>query len=269
FHTFFILAGVAVFLPMTNRFARLVERLLPEVEDDLTQRLDDSLLNIPAVALEASQRVIEQVTAQLLRLYGEVLAMASSTPVVADLQRIGRALDRTFDFVTRIQLSPEQNAQVGQRIAQLHAIDHLLRLRHRLSDLMGARVDFGNPVYQTALQDTRTVMHLVQRALAEKSLARYQQDIEREVERLAELVRKARHEILLNAIPNGRTPGPLYTTDVFRWMERTGHHISRICHYLAQGRPGNGALEQAPGTEEQKLEENGGSFADDIRIDGR
>ncbi|HEY8353802.1 MAG TPA: Na/Pi symporter, partial [Methylophilaceae bacterium] len=47
FHTFFILAGVAVFLPMTNRFARLVERLLPEVEDDLTQRLDDSLLNIP------------------------------------------------------------------------------------------------------------------------------------------------------------------------------------------------------------------------------
>jgi hypothetical protein len=38
----------------------------------------------------------------------------------------------------------------------------------------------------------------------------------------------------------------LHTTDAFRWLERTGRHIWRACHYLARGRaPGAPAPEQA------------------------
>jgi phosphate:Na+ symporter len=28
----------------------------------------------------------------------------------------------------------------------------------------------------------------------------------------------------------------LKTTDTVRWLDRTGHHIARICHYLHQAR---------------------------------
>lgn len=274
FHTFFILIGVVLFLPFTAGFARMVERLLPDVEDGLVQRLDDSLLNIPAVALEASQRAIEQAAGLLLRAYGEVLAMTHSAGTETDLKQVEQALDHTFDFVTRIQLPPEEDAQAEQRIAQLHTIDHLLRLRHRLSDIARANIDFANPVYQSALQSSRSMIHLVQRALAEKTLAPYQEEIEHEASQLSVFVHQARHEILQKVMPSSKAMNTLHTTDVFRWMERTGHHIGRICFYLAQGRPLNGnGVKSAPGPErapdKPADENNGSSFADDIRVNGQ
>src|SRR5690606_22327328 len=66
FHTLFIAVGVILFLPFVSQFARAVERFMPERGELATQRLDDSLLSIPAVALEASQRALEQVTLRML-----------------------------------------------------------------------------------------------------------------------------------------------------------------------------------------------------------
>src|SRR5690606_15813911 len=240
FHTFFILIGVVLFLPFTAGFARMVERLLPEVDGGLVQRLDDSLLSIPAVAFEASQRAIEQTANSLLRIYGDLLVMDHTARIETELKQVEQALDHTFDFVTRIQLPPEEDAQSGQRIAQLHAIDQLLRLRHRLSDIARANIDFANPVYQSAQQSSRSMIHLVQRALTDKTLAEYQQEIEHIAVQLAVFARQARHEILQNVMPSSRAVNTLHATDVFRWMERTGHHIVRICFYLAQGRPMDG-----------------------------
>jgi phosphate:Na+ symporter len=271
FHTFFILIGVVLFLPFTAQFARMVERLLPEVEDDLVQRLDDSLLNIPAIALEASQRAIERSMVLLLRIYGEVLSMTRVARIEGDLKRIEEALDYTFGFVTRIQLSTEEDVHTEQRIAQLHAIDHLLRLRQRLGDLARADIDFGNPVYHSALQGNRALIHLVKRALQEGALASYQKEIEQEVRSLSGFVRQARHEVLQNAMPSSRAIATLHTTDVFRWMERTGHHISRICFHLAKGRPSNGnkvqsATESVRDSEEPTEGNIGRIFADDAPI---
>src|SRR5690554_2174135 len=115
FHTFFILIGVVLFLPFSAQFARMVERLLPEVEDDLVQRLDDSLLNIPAIALEASQRAIERSMVLQLRIYGEVLSMTRVARIEGDLKRIEEALDYTFGFATRSQLSPQPDVDTEQR----------------------------------------------------------------------------------------------------------------------------------------------------------
>lgn len=274
FHTFFILIGVVFFLPFTAGFARVVERMLPEVEDGLVQRLDDSLLNIPAVALEASQRTIEQLAGALLKIYGDILAMAQSARTDNELKQAEQALDNTFDFVTRIQLPPEEDVQAEQRIAQLHAIDHLLRLRHRLSDIARANIDFANPVYQSAQQSSRSMIHLVQRGLAEKTLTPYLEEIDHEADQLAIYVHQARHEILQKVMPSSKALSTLHTTDVFRWMERTGHHICRICFYLAQGRPANGnGVKSAtePENERDKAadESSGSTFAEDIRANGQ
>ncbi|PKO92543.1 MAG: Na/Pi cotransporter family protein [Betaproteobacteria bacterium HGW-Betaproteobacteria-1] len=239
FHTFFILIGVVLFLPFTAGFARVVERMLPDTEDGLVQRLDDSLLNIPAVALEASQRTIEELAGVLFKTYGDILAMAQSAKTDNELKQVEQALDDTFDFVTRIQLPPEEDVQAEQRIAQLHAIDHLLRLRHRLGDIARANIDFANPVYQSAQQSSRSMIHLVQRGLAEKTLTPYLEEIDHEAGQLAVYVHQARHEILQKVMPSSRALNTLHTTDVFRWMERTGHHICRICYYLSQGRGSN------------------------------
>src|SRR5690606_27793972 len=115
FHTLFIGVGVALFLPLTPRFARLVERLLPDSGDGMAQHLDDSLLGIPAVSLEASQRTLEQALDKLLEIYRQMLMMSPSDGLLSDLAQTRHALERTFDFVTRIQLSPDDSTLSAQR----------------------------------------------------------------------------------------------------------------------------------------------------------
>lgn len=58
FHTTIIAVGVAILLPFVDSFARRIERWLPERGPKLTQHLDDTLLHVPAVALEATRRAL-------------------------------------------------------------------------------------------------------------------------------------------------------------------------------------------------------------------
>lgn len=243
FHTLFIALGVALFLPLTHRYARLVERLLPDLDHDMSDRLDDSLLSIPAVALEAAQRALEQITGRLLDAYAELLSGTLPPDHAARLAKTGIALDRTFDFVSRIQLDVDDEAGCEQRIAQLHAIDHLLRLRSRLYNLEQAHIDFADPAYDWALEISRGMLGMARQGISEQDLAGCMQQLEHDAEALAGLSRKSRHQWLQQtATRNHQAADALRTTDAFRWLERTGNHIWRACHYLALGRaPGNHA----------------------------
>src|SRR5699024_7112244 len=77
FHTFFIMVGALIFLPFTRHFARLVERLLPEKESFQMQHLDDSLLGMPDIALEASQRTLEHVAQELFEKHKQALEQSN------------------------------------------------------------------------------------------------------------------------------------------------------------------------------------------------
>src|SRR5690606_29042501 len=135
FHTLFIAVGVVLVLPFAQGFARLVERLLPARGAVLTQRLDASMLSIPAIPLEASERALEGIAAQLLALYAEMLSGPDSGSAGSRLAQADQALEEVYGFVSRIELPAGDTAGGAQRVAQLHAIDHLLRLRTRLGDL--------------------------------------------------------------------------------------------------------------------------------------
>jgi len=103
FHTFFIALGVVIFLPLVPRFAALVERPLAERGENLTQRLDDSMLAIPAVALEASERALEQTATRLLQAYSDLLKGRSEELAAGRLQEFRRSLDTAYAFVSRIK----------------------------------------------------------------------------------------------------------------------------------------------------------------------
>src|SRR5690606_33331243 len=65
FHSLFIAVGALIFLPLTPRFAALVQRLIPDRGQRLPHHLDDSLLGLPQLALEASHRELTQAAEQL------------------------------------------------------------------------------------------------------------------------------------------------------------------------------------------------------------
>lgn len=237
FHTLFIALGVVIFLPLVPRFAALVERLLPERGENLTQRLDDSLLAIPAVALEASERALEQTAARLLQGYSDLLKGRSEELATGQLKEFRRSLDTAYSFVSRIKLLPHDHASAAQRIAQLHAIDHLLRFRTRLEDLVRAGIDLSAPTYGWALSHNLQILELARHGLQEQRLADMLPELELNAVGLTELSRQMRHELLDNETAQSSNAADILAkADAYRWLERTGHHVWRISHYLARGR---------------------------------
>lgn len=250
FHTLFIALGVVIFLPVVPRFAALVERLLPDKDGTLTQRLDDSLLAIPAVALEASQRALERATEHLLAAYAGLLKGGAGELSPERLHEVARSLDTAYAFVSRIELLPGDAAAAAQRIAQLHAVDHLLRFKTRLDDLLRAGIDLTSPVYAWALWHNERILDLARRGLAEHRLEDVVAELEVQAMGLTELSRQMRHELLGGtAMQSTRAADVLAKADAYRWLERTGHHIWRISHYLTQGRPAGAADPPAQGPE--------------------
>src|SRR5271165_1404436 len=58
YHSAYNVVGVAVLLPATAWFARVVERLLPSKESPIERALDPAALNSPVVAVEAARRAL-------------------------------------------------------------------------------------------------------------------------------------------------------------------------------------------------------------------
>ena len=239
FHTLFIALGVVIFLPILPRFAGLVERLLPDKkEHTLTQRLDDSMLAIPSVALEASQRALEETTERMLGAYGRVLAGGTHTLSPGKLQELGRSLDTAYAFVSRIELRQDDAASAARRIAQLHTIDHLIRFRSRLDELIHNGTDLTSPGYAWALSHNQKILDLARNGLAEHRLADILPELQVNAAGLTELSRQMRHELLDGrGALSSKAADILAKADAYRWLERTAHHIWRISHYLAMGRP--------------------------------
>lgn len=61
YHTAYNVVGVAVLLPATQSFTRIVERLLPSRQTALQRALDPSALASPVIAVETARRVVADV----------------------------------------------------------------------------------------------------------------------------------------------------------------------------------------------------------------
>lgn len=119
FHTLFNVAGVVILLPVTRQFSRLVERLLPEREPDLVSHLDDTVLDVPHIAIDTSRRTIGRIAEAALA-QAEVALEGGQPTRVAE---IGAALQDLQRFVTRISATTERDRVTY--LGVLHGFDHL------------------------------------------------------------------------------------------------------------------------------------------------
>lgn len=102
FHTAFIALGVLLFLPFADRFAPWIERLLPERGPRLTRHLDDSLLAAPAVALEATRRVLRDMALELIDLITPLTESGVAGVDATRRHELTSALEHTQYFFARI-----------------------------------------------------------------------------------------------------------------------------------------------------------------------
>ena len=235
FHTIFISLGVVLFMPFTNAFARLLTKMIPEKGDTLISHLDDSSLSVPAVAVEASQRSLEKIAQRQFDIYDSALTTGHSGQLHKDLQELRMALDHVYDFLTRLQIPAKESLLQEQRLAQLHVVDHMFRLCSRLEYLEKAPIDFSSETYQWAVSHNRFILDT---ARAAEQLARpdnWLDQIGEQAETLDKMAQQFRNQVLQNQ-SSVESASALRTTDAFRWLARSGHHVWRICLYLKQAR---------------------------------
>lgn len=236
FHTLFIAVGVALFMPFVDRFERLVARLLPERKQDMGRHLDASALGVPTVALEASQRALESITHQLVDVQRRLLARPMDDLLRDTLQRAHEGLDEALQFIARLPPLEHDAALHRQRVAQLHAIDHLLRLCGRLqteSDM--AQRDEGGEIADVRRRMER-LLELVHDGIDGQASLDWLDVLERRRVELAVAAQAVRTRLLESDTMEGGLARALQLTDASRSLERSATHVQRVCHYLLAGR---------------------------------
>jgi phosphate:Na+ symporter len=236
FHTGFIAVGVLLFLPFVHRFARAIEKVLPDRGPALTRHLDNTLLRTPAVALEATRRSLAETAAET---FGTLRASLGSQPDGRNEERGAQArsaLDRLQQFFAQIPPIAEDEPLSQLRVGQMHAIDHLSRLQSRLSPPPSVRRALGNPRLQTARDLTNAILTQGEAGLRREAQTDWLRQVELQASALGDLRRNERPAILQQA-GGGDPAQTLELLDAIRWLDRLGYHTWRICHYLGNGGP--------------------------------
>ncbi len=135
FHTAFNLLGVALLLPMVHRFARLVERLLPQREPDLASCLDRASLDVPDAAVEAARRTVAGALAAMCGTLDKSLRNAAlGHAIVQTSAAASDVLERTRLFLSEMREPPGSQRERAKVADVLHALDHAARLAERAED---------------------------------------------------------------------------------------------------------------------------------------
>lgn len=124
YHTAYNVVGVAVLLPATRWFTRVVERLLPSKETALQRALDPSTLASPVIAVETARRVV----ADVLTTTAASVAAGLSGGAARDTAAAAAALAEVWDFLSELKEPPQTEAERLRMTSTLHALDHASRL---------------------------------------------------------------------------------------------------------------------------------------------
>jgi phosphate:Na+ symporter len=247
FHTAFISLGVLLFLPFVGPFSRWIERLLPETGPRLTRHLDDSVLNVPEVALEAARRALCETATSLFEVVRARLSQQSRELRHVELPRIHDALQQIQHFVARIPPLPEDRPMSLSRVDQMHAMDHLLRLEASLHPPRKVWETLSDPHIEGAVKQTSDLLRLADAGLRGQAPDDWSQQVGELAAHLAELRRGQRPVVLQQTAHGEWDPNrALNLLDTMRWLDRLGYHTWRICHYLA----GEDAEEERPFAEQ-------------------
>jgi phosphate:Na+ symporter len=143
YHTAYNIVGVAVLMPVIDRFTRFVESILPERGSPLTRCLDPSALTLPIAAVEAVRRTIARALGAVCGSVDATLTAvgggARSDRNAVTLSEAADALHQAQIFMSDVDGPPESEDEQRRLTSTLHALDHT----SRLAETARERGDFG------------------------------------------------------------------------------------------------------------------------------
>lgn len=232
FHSLFIGIGVAIFLPNARRFASWIERVVPDRGPAWTRYLDAATRRVPSVAIVATERALRETARQVCdQLRNGLTANVWDSranefePTIREIQ----------EYLEQLPVSPDDTVMVRERVEQLHALDHLLRLTARLNPPFTLQQVFQDPLLSDAVAICGKALALSRESFNE----RLSPELATELAACAEHLRRFREERRLETIHESalgqRSPAStLQFLDSLRWLDRTAAHAAKISFYLSE-----------------------------------
>src|SRR5215467_4792144 len=140
YHTAYNVIGVAVLLPLVDKFTRVVERILPERASPLTRCLDPAALVTPIAAEEAVRRTVARSLGTMCGSIGAALTAANpGTFPRAGIDNVsvaeaGDALRQALAFMSEASGPPDSDEEQERLTSTMHALDHASRLAEVASE---------------------------------------------------------------------------------------------------------------------------------------
>ncbi|HEY9235749.1 MAG TPA: Na/Pi symporter [Phenylobacterium sp.] len=131
YHTAYNVIGVAVLLPLIDRFTAIVERILPERGSPLTRCLDRAALATPIAAEEAVRRTVAR---SLGAMCGSIDGAITTGADVARLERASDALRQAREFMSEASGPPDSDEEEDRLTRTLYALDYTSRLAEVASE---------------------------------------------------------------------------------------------------------------------------------------
>ncbi|MDH5599991.1 MAG: Na/Pi symporter, partial [Gammaproteobacteria bacterium] len=234
FHTLFNTLGVIIVLPLTHKFSRMIERLIPESEPSYTRSLDNTLLQDPSLALTAVQSTLRNEVVALLKhiifLMGDMTKGRES-----NLLELKYELIKTQSYIDNIDMSDNKAEHHDHFIKIFHAMDHIQRLYERCYEDKDKLLDL-NYIEDTDA-DRRKVSAVFSEVVNDLQSNDWFSATEQANELAANISNRAEHlrhsimeHVAQNRISAARGNASL---DAVRWLDRISGHVARVCHYLA------------------------------------
>ncbi|WP_135448233.1 Na/Pi cotransporter family protein [Tabrizicola caldifontis] len=231
FHTAFNLTGTLVFLPLTQHFAALMQRLVPDRPVTLAAALDPALLTDTGTALDAAART----AGAMAEAVGAALGAALAPPDRRDLRPLAalpgqldparQALER---WISQLRIPADRPEAMARMAALMHLIDHLARLSARAREYERIAHLADSP---RLARPARAVAAALRKRMRPGQA-------ERLVERVQGFARQHRRGAMLREHAGIiDLPGVFRETDALRWLDRVADHAERIAHYreIAEG----------------------------------
>ena len=243
FHTGFTVAGALLFLPVIDRFARLIERLVPDRPETPAAQLDPRFRADPPAALDM---VLAQARRQMERLTGALAAALAPGPQPPgagfDAEGFARDIDALIAYLAQIP-RPEGDRRQLDRFAELMALtDHLRRLGFRAGQGGRLTVARFEPLLRREARYLGAVLRRIADTLPEAEpgdiIAREARDLslaalDRRLLRAQDRLNRREDRLRRRILSTRAAPPRLFAqTDALRWLRRSSAHVERLLAHL-------------------------------------
>lgn len=231
FHTLFSVLGACIFVPLIKPFAAFIMRIVPKKENRLTKHLDDSITNMPAIALQVGFDTLQQLLKELTQVVMLLIREKRSTDAYEKrVVEVEIALEETRRFLAMIQSSNVRDRE--KHLNLMHVTDHLARLIKVLRDQQHAEAVY---LQNETMENFNGVLERVMERIDHKeAFIRTATLLENTSKEMADRRRAKREEYFERAITNEvDVEQSTAKVEAILWVDRLIFHFFRSSARMA------------------------------------